>query len=84
MLKRNGQEITLTEDFINTIELEEQRERLHQMNRRTEFKVLTYQRKEFIEEEEEADELFDDTLLDEDDKYFKKGDIGEKKSGNEN
>ena len=55
------------------------------MNRRTEFKVLTYHRKEFIEEEEEADELFDDTLLEEDDKYFDREDVGEKKkTGNEN
>lgn len=82
VLNRNNQKIVLTEEFINSGGTEEQRERLHQMNRRTEFKVLTYHRKEFIEEEEEADELFDDTLLDEDDKYFKKGDIGEKKSGN--
>ena len=83
VMNRNNQEFTLTEDFINTFDTEEQRERLHQMNRRTEFKVITYHRKEFIEEEEEADELFDDTLLEEDDKYFKKGDIGEeKKSGN--
>ncbi len=84
VINRNSEEITLTDDVINSIKSEEQRERLHQMNRRTEFKVLTYHRKEFIEEEEDADELFEDTLLDEDDKYFKKSDLGEKKSGIEN
>ncbi|MDA0194741.1 MAG: OmpA family protein [Bacteroidetes bacterium] len=79
MLKRNSQEITLTEDVILAVQDEEQRERLHQMNRRTEFKVLTYERRRFIEEEEAADELFDDTLIDgdkdEDDKYFNKRDV---------
>ncbi len=83
VLNRNNKEIVLTEEFINSGGTEEQRERFHQMNRRTEFKVLTYHRKEFIEEEEE-DELFDDTLLEDDDKYFKKGELGEKKSGNNN
>ncbi len=82
IFSRNGKEITLTDEVINSVEGEEERERLHQMNRRTEFKVLTYHRKEFILEEEEKDGLFDDTLLDEDDRYFDKGDIGEKKSGN--
>ena len=75
----NNRNIKLTEEAINSIESEEQRERLHQMNRRTEFKVLNYYRKSYILEEEVNDELFDDTLLEEDDKYFKKGDIGEKK-----
>jgi peptidoglycan-associated lipoprotein len=32
--------ITLTEQYINTLETEEQKEIAHQINRRTEFKVL--------------------------------------------
>ncbi|MEQ9423096.1 MAG: OmpA family protein [Cyclobacteriaceae bacterium] len=83
VLKRNGQEIALTEGVIEKIEDEEQREKFHQMNRRTEFKVVTYHRDEFIQEEEEADELFDDTLIEEDEKYFDKDDIVDsKKKGN--
>jgi len=75
VLQRNAQEIILTEDVILAVQNEEQRERLHQINRRTEFKVLTYERRQFIKEEEEDDGLFEDTLIDEDDKYFNKEDV---------
>lgn len=36
----NGRDILLTENYINSFESEEKQEELHQLNRRTEFKIL--------------------------------------------
>lgn len=40
ILDKNGKEIKLTEQFIKTVKSKDEQERLHQLNRRTAFKVV--------------------------------------------